>query len=108
VIGGVGARIVYGTADGNALKWFPDRRGLVAGLTAAGFGAGAALTVIHDLRLDSGRDPHHRCVASFVVPLGSIITAATGARDATRTGRNRKHARRIRLRCTNKRGSCLI
>ena len=29
-----------------ALKWFPDKRGLAAGLTAAGFGAGAAVTVI--------------------------------------------------------------
>jgi OFA family oxalate/formate antiporter-like MFS transporter len=28
------------------LKWFPDRRGLAAGATAAGFGAGAALTVV--------------------------------------------------------------
>ncbi|GLK57337.1 OFA family oxalate/formate antiporter-like MFS transporter [Methylopila capsulata] len=46
VIGGVGAGSVYGTCVGNALKWFPDRRGLAAGATAAGFGAGAALTVV--------------------------------------------------------------
>ena len=45
-IGGVGAGAVYGTCIGNALKWFPDHRGLAAGLTAAGFGAGSALTII--------------------------------------------------------------
>src|SRR5476649_1220583 len=45
-VGGVGAGAVYGTCVGNALKWFPDRRGLAAGLTAAGFGMGAALTVL--------------------------------------------------------------
>ena len=45
VIAGVGAGAVYGSCVGNALKWFPDRRGLAAGATAAGFGAGAALTV---------------------------------------------------------------
>ena len=46
VVGGIGAGAVYGTCVGNALKWFPDRRGLAAGCTAAGFGAGAAITVV--------------------------------------------------------------
>ncbi|MER2265435.1 oxalate/formate MFS antiporter [Methylobacterium oxalidis] len=45
VIAGLGAGAVYGTCVGNALKWFPDKRGLAAGITAAGFGAGSALTV---------------------------------------------------------------
>jgi OFA family oxalate/formate antiporter-like MFS transporter len=46
VVAGIGAGAVYGTCVGNALKWFPDRRGLAAGATAAGFGAGAAITVV--------------------------------------------------------------
>jgi OFA family oxalate/formate antiporter-like MFS transporter len=44
-VGGIGAGAIYGTCVGNALKWFPDRRGLAAGLTAMGFGAGSAFTV---------------------------------------------------------------
>ena len=34
VLGGIGAGAVYGGTVGNALKWFPDHRGLCAGLTA--------------------------------------------------------------------------
>ncbi|MGC2319527.1 MAG: oxalate/formate MFS antiporter [Bradyrhizobium sp.] len=46
IVAGTGAGAVYGTCVGNALKWFPDHRGLAAGATAAGFGAGAAITVV--------------------------------------------------------------
>ena len=46
VLSGIGAGFIYATCVGMAVKWFPDRRGLAVGLTAAGFGAGAALTVI--------------------------------------------------------------
>jgi OFA family oxalate/formate antiporter-like MFS transporter len=46
VIGGIGTGLVYGTCIGNAVKWFENRRGLAAGFTAAGFGAGAALTIL--------------------------------------------------------------
>lgn len=46
VLAACGAAAVYGTSVGNALKWFPYRRGLAAGITAAGFGAGAAVTVV--------------------------------------------------------------
>jgi OFA family oxalate/formate antiporter-like MFS transporter len=53
-IAGFGAALVYCGSMGIALKWFPDKRGLAAGLIAAGFGSGSALftwliaRLIHD------------------------------------------------------------
>jgi OFA family oxalate/formate antiporter-like MFS transporter len=44
--GGVGAGAVYGACVGLALKWFPDRRGFAAGLTAGSYGFGTALSVL--------------------------------------------------------------
>lgn len=45
-LSGIGAGLVYAVCIGNALKWFAKRRGLAAGLTAMGFGSGAAITII--------------------------------------------------------------
>ena len=53
-IGGIGAGAVYGGCTGNVLKWFPDHRGLCAGIVSGAYGIGTAITVapiekmIHD------------------------------------------------------------
>ncbi len=43
IVGGVGIGTLYACTIANTVKLFPDRRGLAAGLVAAGFGSGAAL-----------------------------------------------------------------
>lgn len=45
-LGGIGVGCVYATCINNAIKWFPDKRGLAVGLTAGAYGAGSALTII--------------------------------------------------------------
>ncbi len=45
-IGGLGVGIVVAAAIGNALKWFPNNRGLAAGLTSGAFGVASAFTII--------------------------------------------------------------
>jgi MFS transporter, OFA family, oxalate/formate antiporter len=42
---GIGAAFVYSCSIGSALKWFKERRGLAAGIMAAGFGGGTALFI---------------------------------------------------------------
>lgn len=38
---GIGIGMAYGCCVATPVKWFPDKRGLAGGLTAAGFGSGA-------------------------------------------------------------------
>src|SRR3954463_8881684 len=84
-IGGIGAGAVYGTCVGNALKWFPDRRGLAAGLTAAGFGAGSALTII-PIQAIIKASGYETAFLYFGIGQGLIVAlAAWGLTDPRRT-----------------------
>jgi MFS transporter, OFA family, oxalate/formate antiporter len=71
-LGGVGAGGVYGTCIGNAVKWFPGRRGLASGLTAAGFGAGSALTVIPIAKMIKASGYQHTFL-TFGLIQGAIV-----------------------------------
>src|SRR5215472_14589934 len=91
IIGGIGAGAVYGTCIGNAVKWFPGRRGLAAGLTAAGFGMGSALTIIPIASMIKNQGYEHTFLVFglaqgvvvvilgflLLVPPVSILTAST-------------------------------
>jgi MFS transporter, OFA family, oxalate/formate antiporter len=73
-LGGVGAGSVYGTCIGLALKWFPDHRGLAAGITAGSFGFGTALTVIPIQRMIASAGYAHAFIVWGIVQ-GVIVTA---------------------------------
>lgn len=86
-VGGVGAGVIYGACVGNALKWFPDRRGLAAGLTAAGFGAGSALTIlpIANVIQNYGYESAFLWFGlgqGFIVVIISVFLRAPGATEA--------------------------
>jgi OFA family oxalate/formate antiporter-like MFS transporter len=74
-IAGIGAGAVYGTCVGNALKWFPERRGLAAGITAAGFGAGSAATVL-PLQWAIGAHGYEATFLWFGIGQGVVILLA--------------------------------
>ena len=74
-LSGIGAGFVYATCVGNAVRWFPDRRGLAVGITAAGFGAGAALTVIPIKAMIASTGYAHTFLV-FGIAQGVILVAA--------------------------------
>jgi OFA family oxalate/formate antiporter-like MFS transporter len=74
-LAGIGAGCIYGTCLGNALKWFPDRRGLAAGLTVAGYGVGSALLIV-PLHRTIEQDGYEGAFLWFGLGQGAIICAA--------------------------------
>jgi MFS transporter, OFA family, oxalate/formate antiporter len=82
-VAGFAGGAVYGTCVGNALKWFPDKRGLCGGLTAAGFGAGAAITIAPiRAMIQSGGYQHTFLV--FAIIYGVIIVIVSNFIKAPR------------------------
>jgi OFA family oxalate/formate antiporter-like MFS transporter len=91
VVSGIGAGAVYGTSVGNALKWFPDRRGLCAGLTAAGFGAGTALSVVPIINTIAAYG-YQTAFLGFGLGQGAIILVLAQALRAPLPGQTPKPA----------------
>jgi OFA family oxalate/formate antiporter-like MFS transporter len=85
IVGGIGAGGVYGTCVGNALKWFPDHRGLAAGLTAAGFGMGSALTVVPIANMIQGQG-YANAFFSFGIGQGIAVIIVALLMRAPRPG----------------------
>ncbi|SOR30586.1 membrane protein of unknown function [Methylorubrum extorquens] len=76
VLGGIGVGCVYATCINNALKWFPDKRGLAVGLTAGGYGAGSALTIIPIAKMiDAGS--YAQAFFTFGLIQGTVIILAS-------------------------------
>src|SRR5262252_3705459 len=94
MLAGVGAGAVYGTCVGNALKWFADRRGLAAGLTAAGFGAGAAATVVPIISVISHYG-YERAFLWFGLGQGLVILVLSQFLKAPGPGEAPKATRRV-------------
>ena len=74
-IGGIGAGVVYGGTIGNALKWFPDHRGLAVGLTAGSYGIGTALTVAPIAKMMERSGYQHTFIFWGIIQ-GIIVVAA--------------------------------
>ncbi len=72
VLAGIGAGMIYGTCVPNAVKWFSRNRGLAVGLTVAGFGAGAALTVTPLVMMIERSGPFHT-FTFFGIAQGAVI-----------------------------------
>ncbi|MDV2987954.1 UNVERIFIED_CONTAM: oxalate/formate MFS antiporter [Methylobacteriaceae bacterium AG10] len=76
VLGGIGVGCVYATCINNALKWFPDKRGLAVGLTAGGYGAGSALTILPIAKMiDAGS--YAQAFFTFGLIQGTVIILAS-------------------------------
>jgi len=86
VLGGLGTGIIYVGVIGLMVRWFPDRRGLAAGATAAGYGAGAILTTFPISNLLATSGYAHTLVVFGLIQAAVGIIAAQGLRNPPAAG----------------------
>ena len=80
VLGGIGTGIIYVGIVGLMVRWFPDRRGMAAGMVAAGYGFGAAITTF-PISVMITKSGYEYTLIIFGLLLGGItLLAAQGLR----------------------------
>jgi OFA family oxalate/formate antiporter-like MFS transporter len=94
IVGGLAIGCVFGTCMGTALKWFPDKRGLAAGMIAACYGLGAALTSA-PLALMIRTAGYRHAFQLFGLLQGIMITLCRSADQTSATGGLRQPRKRI-------------
>jgi oxalate/formate antiporter len=97
VIGGIGVGCVYATCVNNAIKWFPDRRGLAVGFTAGAYGFGSALTILPIANMIAAGG-FQTAFFRYGLVQGIIIMLASLALRAPQTGETKASARIVQSR----------
>ena len=94
IVGGLGVGAVYATCINNAMKWFPDRRGLAVGLTAGGYGSGTIVTIIPiaNMIATSG---YQSAFFTFGLLQGALICACAWFLRAPRTSDTAAHPSKV-------------
>ncbi|MBQ4347109.1 MAG: OFA family MFS transporter [Firmicutes bacterium] len=76
VLGGVGVGFIYGTPIATCVKWFPDKKGFISGMSVAGFGLGSIIFAPICTALIESMGPHRTFLIQGII---TIIGMAVGA-----------------------------
>ena len=97
VLGGIGTGNIYVGVIGLMVRWFPDRRGLAAGVCAAGYGAGAIVTTFPISSMLASSGYAHTLVVFGIIQGVVGILAAQGLRNPPKSWSQTASTMRTRL-----------
>lgn len=91
-MGGIGTGVIYIGVIGLVVRWFPDKRGFVTGIAAAGYGMGAILTAIPIAYMIESAG-YRQTLPVFGIIQGIVgLAAAQGLKRPPRTQNNENAA----------------